>query len=1232
MKLLLFLFASLAYGQPTAVSVETTQTQAVLRYTSPDAAVCTVKVSEESDLSPLVHDVDPSIFANSDDDDRYAANSGVTRRVFVVGKRTSGVGADGKLHSRALAQNTLHYYEVTCTGGSATGTFLTRTIGWNDLKPEAPPMNASGFGRAAWPTIDWTNRTRWYVDPMTGLKYKPLGYPSDYAWTYPSDGGQFLFGTDRTAGGTGWTNTANLRSGTTGSVATTSNTNAIFVGIDPSVTVAYGYSVAGIAGEVASVDNLQVQVYGSGTDATASNRQVNLCWSLDWATCHTATVTVTMPSGSDASVGGFPDDSTFKSNPFFNGWTTPISRLNLARAGTVNTSGTAVTWASGDTFDQDWAAGARVWINGTLATVASVSGPISMVVSENLGTQTGVDFEFGAALMIAKTNATGSINISVGHKVATSMTWNLPPGGSFDACSYVKTTASVDRDGNASAAKTGQMCVVEGTQSGSGGIYWVADDGETRLISVFRYPTSVQNSVDPDDQPNQAAAYPALYAPFSPTVGTRWYTQMKCSAAGTYRCIFQLDYVGDFREWRPSPRYPAAAGTQPSSPSDNVEWTNLTLPSAGRDLDSLVAAGYPAYEFSRWGTLASGATTAGVTGTYFALYKVGWDASESPVSHTFVFSTTDGAFVRGWDTYTGTLSEHFRWSGHHATFALGTGSTAGYVFQSLNPNRQTQGGYTATTTHIWRSGAWSADSSLPSSYDASYDGTCPANDYGATSNNCFKLRINREPCKTVTLANEATWFPCPSNGALSSLSNIEVGDIFGNSGALSAGERFRVLAITKNSESDIELTVQRGIIPTDVPTCVTQQAHSDNWVIEMHTGGGRACDVNSLMINVATGDVYASAVLDHFDVGTGPTTELRWVSASYSYADGGLAQLNTTAPPLPVANNPGFAAYSPNGIPPMQSYPSNRQFTAPASEKTWSLNHRHLTDWGPQTLTQVSGNLYTIATLGTTDVKRSGWIVNASGTLLTELNPGTTGDTITPSDTWRYCYAYRNNECRTGSSAGTMYVVVPSPASAGSCGEFSLSSRAVCAYAPGSLGAWGIQEISTLANSNGRWVRRLSMQPGPQRHPSFENWRPIPDGKMAIWRSAWTDGLYTTTMLAQLPPVRLDGTSRGTWQHVAVQIGSGVVTNDAIVRFWYDEFDGYCSSRQEHCYATATAVTEATPYLFAHEFASDSGPACASGCTVTIPATSGRVLYYQVYNNASGVLTAVGEVEEVAVK
>src|ERR1035438_6697435 len=101
--------------------VGTTNTQAVLTYSAPDLDVCTVKVSQQAPLTPLVHDVDPALFPGSDHDSRPETITAQTNRIFVVGKRIAQRASDGKNYSRALEAFAAHYYQVTCGSTVETG-------------------------------------------------------------------------------------------------------------------------------------------------------------------------------------------------------------------------------------------------------------------------------------------------------------------------------------------------------------------------------------------------------------------------------------------------------------------------------------------------------------------------------------------------------------------------------------------------------------------------------------------------------------------------------------------------------------------------------------------------------------------------------------------------------------------------------------------------------------------------------------------------------------------------------------------------------------------------------------------------------------------------------------------------------------------------------------------------------------------------------------------------------
>lgn len=66
--------------------------------------------------------------------------------------------------------------------------------------------------------------------------------------------------------------------------------------------------------------------------------------------------------------------------------------------GTVNTSGTSVTWESGSQFDAPHTAGATITINGVNYTVAATPAPTatSLTLTTSAGTQTGVVFGYNA--------------------------------------------------------------------------------------------------------------------------------------------------------------------------------------------------------------------------------------------------------------------------------------------------------------------------------------------------------------------------------------------------------------------------------------------------------------------------------------------------------------------------------------------------------------------------------------------------------------------------------------------------------------------------------------------------------------------------------------------------------------------------------------------------------------------------------------------------------------------
>src|SRR5678810_1364206 len=119
---------------------QATPVAAVVHYTVPggdSGTVCTWEWSESNTYSPLVNDVDTTLFSGSNADNRAGSSgAGTTSRTFVLGQGGTGInyaplGSDGIRYSRALRVSTTHYGRVTCGSDFATASFATSAPGGN---------------------------------------------------------------------------------------------------------------------------------------------------------------------------------------------------------------------------------------------------------------------------------------------------------------------------------------------------------------------------------------------------------------------------------------------------------------------------------------------------------------------------------------------------------------------------------------------------------------------------------------------------------------------------------------------------------------------------------------------------------------------------------------------------------------------------------------------------------------------------------------------------------------------------------------------------------------------------------------------------------------------------------------------------------------------------------------------------------------------------------------------
>ena len=154
-------------------------------------------------------------------------------------------------------------------------------------------------------------------------------------------------------------------------------------------------------------------------------------------------------------------------------------------------------------------------------------------------------------------------------------------------------------------------------------------------------------------------------------------------------------------------------------------------------------------------------------------------------------------------------------------------------------------------------------------------------------------------------------------------------------------------------------------------------------------------------------------------------------------------------------------------------------------------------------------------------------------------------------------------------------------------------------------------------NPNGELIRVLGHSLSRYRNASpFWNTRTTPDNQ-AIWSPVYgEDGWRKTEIVQFVPPFdTYDSINGGDFVYQTIQISTPPISSDnVIVEFGYPDYgsDGltkfYCTSRSENCVMGNTTISD--PYTYASE--TNSGQACAGGCTVKVPALSGRVMYYRV--------------------
>jgi len=235
------------------------------------------------------------------------------------------------------------------------------------------------------------------------------------------------------------------------------------------------------------------------------------------------------------------------------------------------------------------------------------------------------------------------------------------------------------------------------------------------------------------------------------------------------------------------------------------------------------------------------------------------------------------------------------------------------------------------------------------------------------------------------------------------------------------------------------------------------------------------------------------------------------------------------------------------------------------------------------------------------------------------------------TDQYHFCIAAVAGECWVGSAAGDRYANIPYAIVHPQTGVFGCAYKEVldtCAWTLGShqgaVSQLGMQRQDRLGND----ARRLTLGLQTTRKTGG-NTRTIPSGD---WAMMWMDAgaIEPTMLLAKIgafPPY--SSVNRTDFIPVPVPIAAKAGATTAVVDFGFDE-NFHCRTRNEGCLANGNATSDPNPFYYPSEL--PAGKTCSSGCTINIPAISGRIVYYRPrWLDGGGATVETGKTQVVAV-
>lgn len=783
----------------TPIVIGKTSTQAVFSYTAPDDAPCSVVVKDEANV--VAHDTDVALFPGSDTDNRAGNIVSGRSRVVVVGKRRSDAASDGKMYSRALEADSPYTLQVTCGASTGTLKFRTNTVSLGNSAPDPYPFDGNGYGNYAYPTVDYGNTARTYIDPQTGVLLKRLttpgyGSPGLYSGLSP------VYAYDLS--GT-WTNPQKVLgqdnqfasySGPGGAV------NALFVSA-ATFQAQRGY----MDYSENYIDDMLARLNGYGDQTSSADRTMNVCLTADAGqTCLGNTLTLLLPKSSAGEVtgpGSYP-------SPFFAGWGAPQIQVDWLAADfagadpsvtashqTVTNTTPLLAGTYQFSFPADLKPSTHIHIAGSApvcpdndCTIAAGVDATHLRIQQDLGASfNGARTTLAASLgagsnTVIVSDGSGFIrNFAAGTRAYTmsveseAVTCSTLSGNTFTGCSGLNTFHA------AGAAVTSRSFILTNfglkiwKQTGTGTVY---------LDSVkYDYATSADYFLGYEGEGlvcsgNVTATYAAdgvtqLAQPVpgkTCTMSDIWghnFLYFFDPASGELRTIARLSDSGAtqdttnplmFYQYNAASgnistcSYDAAAGRFRTLPIDYNAATNpyfscgtMLTEGAGNDVISQIKAKYPQIDMSYWGQPQFGAIQGGI-----ATFQL--RPTQNAMAWGCYFDVTKPAGQQL--VYCGDTWSHYplRWGGMHGGY--GSKTPDGWIAYALMGPLQSAkqagiGQYTMQVNQIYNNGSLKSVSSTfmdPSTCEALGVTDDRWLAQGATGKNCIKVNVKTEPVNT----------------------------------------------------------------------------------------------------------------------------------------------------------------------------------------------------------------------------------------------------------------------------------------------------------------------------------------------------------------------------------------------------------------------------------------------------------------------------------------------------